>query len=66
MSDCSKGIFTSVIITSQHLTSIPPVARTNSDYMCAGQLNKAGLDFLCDEYIAAGLTKDQFCQDIQE
>jgi hypothetical protein len=37
-----RHIFISVIITSQHLTSIPPVARTNSEYVCVGQLNKAG------------------------
>jgi hypothetical protein len=55
-----RHVFISVIITSQHLNSIPPVARTNSDYVCVGQLNKAGLDILCEEYITAGLSKDQF------
>jgi hypothetical protein len=55
-----RHIGISVIITSQYLNSIPPVARSNSDFVCAGQVNNHGLEILCDEYIRAGMTKDQF------
>ena len=49
-----------IIITSQYLYAIPPIARANSDYVCVGQMNKQGLDILCDEFITAGLTKEEF------
>lgn len=49
-----------VIITSQYLYAIPPIARANSDYVVVGQLNKQGLDILCEEFITAGLTKEEF------
>jgi hypothetical protein len=55
-----RHIFISIIITAQYLNCIPPVARINSDYVCVGQLNKAGLDILCEEYIRAGMTKEEF------
>jgi hypothetical protein len=55
-----RHIGISVIITSQYLNSIPPVARANSDFICVGQVNKQGLDILCDEYIRAGMTKEEF------
>ena len=55
-----RHICISVIITSQYLNSIPPIARINSDFVCVGQLNQAGLEILCAEYIRAGMTKDEF------
>jgi 20S proteasome alpha/beta subunit len=46
---------------STSINSISPVARIiNSDFVCVGQLNKMDLDILCEEYIKAGMTKDQF------
>ena len=55
-----RHIFITVMITSQYLNAIPPIARSNSDFVCVGQLNKQGLDILSDEFIKAGMTKDEF------
>jgi hypothetical protein len=55
-----RHIGIAVIITSQYLHCIPPVSRSNSDFVCVGQVNKQGLDILCDEYIKAGLSKEEF------
>lgn len=58
----SRHIGIAVIITAQYLNSIPPIARTNSDYVLVGQLNKQGLDILTDEFIRAGMQKEDFVQ----
>jgi hypothetical protein len=57
-----RHIGISVIITAQYLNSIPPIARTNSDFILVGQLNNQGLTILCDEFNKAGMPKDEFVQ----
>jgi hypothetical protein len=61
-----RHVAISVIITSQFLTGIPPVARINSDFICVGQVNKEGLDILCEQYIVPGMTKDDFIEIYKE
>ena len=52
----------SVIITSQYMKSIPPIARSNSDFILLGQLNQQGLEICSDEFTSAGLTKKEFAK----
>lgn len=56
-----RHIGISIMITTQYLKSIPPLIRTNTDYMLIGQLNAQGLTILCDEFIKAGMDKKEFC-----
>ena len=50
----------SICCTTQYLKSVSPLIRTNSDYIFTGQLNAQSLDILSDEYLTAGLTKNEF------
>lgn len=50
----------SVILTTQHLHHVPPVARVNADYVLVSQLNRASVDLLCNEYCAGCIDKDEF------
>jgi hypothetical protein len=34
----------------QYLHALPPVARTNSDFIITGQMNRMGLDLLAQEF----------------
>jgi hypothetical protein len=47
-------------ITTQLLTGVPPIARNNSDYIFTGQLNKASVDLLCDEFQAGNIERKEF------
>lgn len=40
----------SLIITCQYIFSVPPIFRTNCDYIFAGQMNKRSMDLLYDEF----------------
>jgi nicotinamide riboside kinase len=58
----SRHFFLSVIITTQYLYSIPPVCRNNSDFILCGQLNRASLGLLNEEFCSADIDKTQFIQ----
>ena len=51
--------FCSIIITCQMMHHIPPLCRSNSDFLLVGQLNNQNLDLLCDEF-RTGLEKKDF------
>lgn len=55
-----RHFFCSIWISSQNLTSIPPLARGNSDYIITGQLSNKSVHLLCDEYIAGNIDKKSF------
>ena len=50
---CTRGrhIKISVIITCQYIYQVPPVARNNSDFILASQMNTQGLDLLTSEFL---------------
>jgi hypothetical protein len=50
----------SVILTTQHLFHVPPVARNNSDYVLVSQLNRASVEMLCNEFCAGCCDKAEF------
>lgn len=52
----------SLIITTQHIKGVPPIARTNSDFVLVGQLNQASIEILAEEFRSGGLDKKQFMQ----
>lgn len=49
-----------IIITTQYLNSLPPVARNNCDWLVAGQMNHASVSLLCEEYLSGSLDKKDF------
>jgi hypothetical protein len=49
-----------LFITCQYLYHVPPVFRSNVDFMCVGQINSQGLDILTSEFIAGSLSKQDF------
>ena len=49
-----------IVCTTQYLKSVSPLIRTNSDYIYVGQMNSQSLDILSDEYLSAGLSKQEF------
>jgi hypothetical protein len=51
-----------LIFTIQHLTMLPPICRSNSDYVFLGQLNNASVNIACDEFVAGNIDKRQFLQ----
>ena len=57
-----RHINIAIIITTQYLNSIPPIARNNSDYILVGQLNKQSIQILIDEYLAGNITKQEFTE----
>ena len=61
---CTRGrhIKISVIITCQYIYQIPPVARGNSDFILASQMNQQGLDLLTSEFLMGTINKKQFIE----
>jgi hypothetical protein len=49
-----------VIVTCQYLNSLPPIARNNSDNVIVGQLNRASVQLLADEFLSGDLDKPEF------
>lgn len=49
-----------LIMTCQYLHMVPPIIRTNSDYIFCGQMNKNSLEILCNEYQSANIDKTEF------
>ena len=50
----------SLMITTQYLYLIPPVARINCDYILVGQLNKQGLKVMSDEFLMGDISPKEF------
>ena len=55
-----RHFFLTLINTTQYLTGIPPVARNNSDYVLVGQLNRASVGLLCDEFMSGEIDRPEF------
>ena len=49
-----------VMITTQHVTGIPPIVRNNLDWIFCGQMNRHSVEILCDEFLAGDLDKTEF------
>jgi hypothetical protein len=45
-----RHAFISLILTSQYPNHLPPVCRTNADFICVGQLNEESVKLISDEY----------------
>lgn len=50
----------SLVVTTQHLTGISPLMRTNSDFLLAGQMNRASVELLCSEFLSGDIDKAEF------
>lgn len=55
-----RHINISIIITCQYLNSLPPLCRSNSDWVICGQMNKQSVGLLCDEYMTGSIEKPEF------
>lgn len=55
-----RHINISIILTTQYLNQLPPVCRSNADYLIAGQMNRMSISILCDEYLAGDLDRTEF------
>ena len=51
--------FISIIITCQYMHHIPPLCRSNADFVLTGQLNNQNIDLLCDEF-RTNMSKKEF------
>ena len=51
-----------LFITCQYLYHVPPIFRSNVDYMLVGQINSQGLDILTSEFIAGSINRQQFIE----
>lgn len=49
-----------LIATCQYLNSLPPICRNNADWCIVGQMNRASLGILADEYLSGDLDKSEF------
>jgi hypothetical protein len=49
-----------IVITTQYINAVSPLIRTNSDYILCGQMNRASLQLLCDEYMTATMERNEF------
>ena len=52
----------SIIITSQYINSLPPIIRSNCDWVAVSQVNTQGLDLLMNEYRFGNINKENFRQ----
>ena len=66
-SKCLKALFVrgrhlkiSIIITSQYINSLPPIIRSNCDFIAVSQINTQGLDLLVNEYRFGCIDKAAF------
>jgi hypothetical protein len=47
-----RHIGIAVVVTTQYLFSVPPVIRSNSDFILCGQMNRQSVTILTDEYMS--------------
>ena len=57
-----RHLFISIIITTQYIKHIPPIARSNSDFICVGQLNNQNVELLAEEYLMGSIEKKAFLE----
>ena len=59
---CSRGrhMNLAAIFIQQYLNSIPPVCRSNSDFILAGATNRASVTLLADTFCTHNLPKEEF------
>ena len=50
----------SIINTIQYLNLLPPIYRTNCDYLISGQMNRQSVQLLAEEYISGDIEKNDF------
>jgi hypothetical protein len=50
----------SIIITSQYINALPPIIRSNCDWIAVSQVNSQGLDLLMNEYRFGNIDKPSF------
>ena len=55
-----RHLFISIIITTQYIKHIPPIARSNSDFITVGQLNNQNVELLAEEYLMGNIEKKQY------
>lgn len=52
----------SLIVTTQHLHSVSPLQRSNTDFSFIGQQTNESIEVLCKTYFSGKITKAQFLQ----
>ena len=57
-----RHLHISIIITCQAIKHIPPIARSNSDFICVGQLNNQNVELLAEEYLMGSIEKKAFLE----
>ena len=55
-----RHIKITVMITCQYIYQVPPVIRSNSDYVYVGQMNNQSLKLLTEEFLMGNIDKKQF------
>ena len=55
-----RHIFITTIVISQYIYAVPPIVRTNADYIFCGQQNKRSVEILTDEFLSPNMEKDEF------
>jgi hypothetical protein len=55
-----RHIGIAVVVTTQYLFSVPPVIRSNSDWVLCGQMNRQSVTILTDEYMSGGMERADF------
>ena len=48
------------IFTTQYLYAVPPIVRSNCDYVVCGQINRQSIQILADEYLSGDLERKDF------
>ena len=62
-----KRIFTrgrhcglALIITAQYVYQLPPVCRSNCDFIAVSQMNRQGLEVLTNDFLMGNISRDDF------
>lgn len=55
-----RHIHISILITCQYLNTLPPICRSNSDWVIVGQMNRMSLGILGDEFLSGDLDRSEF------
>ena len=55
-----RHIFITTIVISQYIYAVPPIVRTNADYIFCRQQNKRSVEILTDEFLSPNMEKEEF------
>ena len=55
-----RHVFITTIVISQYIYAVPPIVRTNADYIFCGQQNKRSVEIMTDEYLSPSMEKPDF------